>query len=117
MIVVLFPFFLLLLAPARRLAEVVGARVEVERGHADLREGELIGAVVVAAIGELVGEERAALMLENGARDRIERGLAVPDRRQVARAPAEIAAVVVDVGGDAPGRDRRMQRVVLRAQQ
>jgi predicted DNA-binding protein with PD1-like motif len=45
----------LLLAPALGAINHVGARLQVQRRHADLGKAELIGPVEAAAIGELVG--------------------------------------------------------------
>ena len=87
------------------LADVVVAGVEVERGHADLGEVELVGAVEEALVGELVRHQHAALPRGQRLRDRVERGLAEADLGEVAACGRDVAAVEVDVGGDLAGRE------------
>ncbi len=60
-----FPFLDLLPAPAGRPADEIGAVIEVQCRNTDLRERELVGTVVVAAIGKLIGLHDAALPLCN----------------------------------------------------
>src|SRR5262245_53009188 len=67
------PLLVLLAAPAFGFADVIRALVEVERGHADLRKVELVGAVEVALVRKLIGHDLAALALDECLRDSIQR--------------------------------------------
>src|SRR4029079_5736816 len=102
-VVLRFVLLLLLLAPARRAADEVGAGVQIDRRHADAREAELVGAVVVAAVGELVAQYLALLLGGEGGDHAVERGAAEPHVGEVAGPSQTVAAVDVDVGGDLPG--------------
>ena len=107
----------LLAAPLRRPPDEGGAGLEVERRNADLREVELVGAVEVAAIGELVALDGASLQPGDRFDHRVEVRLAVADEAEVGGHPEHVGAVDVDVGGDAAGRDGGVLRVELRAEQ
>jgi hypothetical protein len=61
---VLLPLFILLTAPTRGLADVVETFVKIQGGHADLREIELVRAVEISAIRELIGHEHPPLLLD-----------------------------------------------------
>ena len=91
--------------------------VRVERGHALLREVEVVGAVVEALFRLGIGPERAALLGGCVAQVVVEIGRAEADDRDVLRAPPLVDAVDVDVGERLRERVERVTRVVLRAEQ
>src|ERR1700730_17646209 len=115
MVFLQLPLLDLRAAPARRPADDVRAGCEKQCRYADLGERELVGAVVVAAVGELIGLQYPSLEFGDPRGDRVERGLAHADQRRIAGAAENVAAVDVDVGRDAAGGERGMQRIVARA--
>src|SRR5215831_1624267 len=116
MVLVELPLLFLLTAPAGGAPDEVRAVIEKQRRHADVGERELVGAIVVAAVGKLIALDYATLRCRNARGGLIERGLAECDRRRIVRAPENVAAIDVDVRGDPAGRKGGMLRVVLRAE-
>ena len=73
MIADLFVALELLLSPADRAANEIGAGLEECRGNADVCETELIGTVIIAPIGKLIGFYHSPLAGGNAFDHRVER--------------------------------------------
>ncbi len=99
-------------APARRPVDEIGTGIEIHRGHADLGEAELVGAVEITLVGELVRLDLPALLRGDHRYDRVDRRLAEADIGYVVRMAPDISAVVVQVRGDPPRRERRIVRII-----
>ena len=80
--------------------------LEVGGGHADLGEAELVRPVEEPAVGELVGDDLAALHRGQGVDVVVQARLAEADHGEVPRAAPDVHAVHVDVGGQAAGVHR-----------
>ena len=84
-------------------------RPQVGPGHADLGEAELVGAVVGAVLGERLARDRAgpaSAAAPPASSSSVLWPLPIAD--EVAGASEHVHGVEVDVGGDAPGRHRRV---------
>ncbi len=77
----------------------------------------MVGAIVGAFLRERLGHDRPPLGLGERPQPVVERRLAETDHRDVAGAPPDVHPIDVDVGGEAPGRHRRVPSQVLRAEQ
>src|SRR6202034_230909 len=84
------PLLDLLPAPPGRAPDEVGPVVEEQRRHTDLRERELVGAVIVAPIRELVRPDHAPLVPRDRFGGLVERGLAHADQRHPPGAAEDI---------------------------
>src|SRR5215472_5603058 len=119
MVLVPFPGFDLLTTPFWRVANDLRALTEGQGRDADPGKRDLVATIEVAAVGKLLGLQRATLRLCDTLCDLIERGLAHSDERSIVRT-AEDGTIErpleIDVGSDSPDWDRRVQRVVLGAQ-
>src|SRR3984893_6006438 len=117
MVFLQLPLLDLRAAPVCGAADEVRASCEKQCRYADLGERELVGAVVVAAVGELIGLQHPSLGSGDAAGDLIERGLAHADQGRITGAAEDVAAVDIDVRRDPAGRERGMLRVVPGAEQ
>src|SRR5436190_9670435 len=91
--------------------------MQIDAGDADFGEIELVGAVVVAAIGEVVGGGDAVLPAGDAFDELVEAGFAEADDVHVARGADDVDAVDVDDGGHVPRGQGWMLCEKLRAKE
>src|SRR5262245_23589626 len=111
------PLFDLLLAPPLRLADHINAGVQINTRYTNLGEAELVGTIVVAAIGKLVRCCDALLPTCDSFNELIEIRFAQSNHRHVARRANNIDAVDVDHGGQIARGEWWMLREIQRSEQ
>src|SRR6188768_4050118 len=107
----------LLLAPVLGAADEIRAGLQIQSWHANFCKVELIRAVERTPIRKLVPLDRATEGGGDVRDDCVERGFASADLRDVSGAPPNIAAIVVQIGGNFSGGERQVFGEILRAEQ
>src|SRR5690606_479846 len=99
-VVVLLVRLVLFPAPTLGPADEVDSRPQVHRGHADLREAELVRSIEGTAIGKLIAGNDSIFGLRDLLDNRIERRFPLADIHEVFRAAPDVRAVEIQVRRD-----------------